>query len=179
MAEGGCKDQDNAPSVPGQASQLSDLERRIMEAVRIASQQDLEGLLREIDWHDSFIREVVSVSSSWVLEGQGTVNPDALPSARLRIITMSRECPGVDLSFEGVKVLDLDFKADVEPVGRVDSWGVWLSLSGRASDGGIRAEAMFVTRLGLDCWTRKPSLVWDEEPGEDETDSSGEATAGG
>jgi len=74
------------------------------------------GVLGDVDWSHSFIREISLVSPSYILsEGRTTVAPDCLPSARVFISSSSVDTPGLELLFIEVDNFSVWFDGDLNP----------------------------------------------------------------
>lgn len=126
----------------------------IMKEIAIENQEDLDKFLEIIDWHDSFIREIYCVSPSYIVEDPdlGTVAADALPGVKLLICTPYPETPGVEFFFEEVDAINVPFSFDLEPVGKIDSWGVKLYLDGKGGHYSISAQKLTCKILDKSCW---------------------------
>jgi hypothetical protein len=121
-----------------------------MNKKRIQNQEELDQLVERIDWEHSFIRELYALSPSY-LEDDGEVAPDALPGLKILITGFDSEMPGIELFFEKVKEISVDFGIDYEPFGIIDKRGIQFFLT-QNRNAAIIAESLTVNILDRSCW---------------------------
>ncbi len=93
----------------------------------IESQNDLETLIKDFDWHDAFIREAHVASPSYRVDG-GTAVAETPPCVRVLIASGVEANPALEILFDRVHHLSLPLNSDFEPHGEHREWKCYWSF---------------------------------------------------
>ncbi len=121
----------------------------------LESQGNLDNLLSEIDWEDSFIKEGHLASPSYLdLEKKGIIAAESTILARVLVCTPYSQYEGVEFLFEGSEDFYLPCNVDLEPSGVWSNSCIEFRFSGTKGPY-IKARNVYYQMVECRGWSTK------------------------
>lgn len=118
---------------------------------KISSQNEINDLIKNINWEEAFLREWYLISPSYCLDDQSIVASNAVPSMKILICTPELVCPGIELTFEDVENVFFASQIDLNPLAVFQKDCISFSFNGDRYPY-IIAKSLYYKFLTTDCW---------------------------